>query len=34
MQAPSPKAVFRIALIFGILAATVEMAAVLWFMYG
>jgi hypothetical protein len=34
MPAPSPKAVFRFALIFGILAATIEMAVLLWFMYG
>ena len=34
MKEPSPKSVFRFALIFGIVAATVEMAALLWFMYG
>jgi hypothetical protein len=34
MKEPSPKSVFRFALIFGIVAATVEMAVLLWFMYG
>jgi hypothetical protein len=34
MKEPSPKSVFRLALIFGIVAATVEMALLLWFMYG
>jgi hypothetical protein len=34
MQAPSPKSLMRAALIFGIVAATVEMAVLLWFMYG
>ena len=34
MKEPSPKSVFRFALIFGIVAATVEMALLLWFMYG
>jgi hypothetical protein len=33
MPAPSPKALFRLALIFGIVAATVEMAVLLWFLY-
>jgi hypothetical protein len=34
MKEPSPKTFMRFALIFGIVAATVEMAILLWFMYG
>jgi hypothetical protein len=34
MQEPSPKSVLRFVLIFGIVAATLEMAVLIWFMYG
>jgi hypothetical protein len=34
MQEPPPRSGLRIALAFGIIAATLEMAALLWFMYG
>jgi hypothetical protein len=34
MHVPSSKSILRGALIFGIVAATVEMAVLLWFMYG
>ncbi len=34
MQEPSPKMGLRFALIFGIVAATLEMAVIIWLMYG
>jgi hypothetical protein len=34
MQEPSPNKGLRLALIFGIVAATLEMAVIIWFMYG
>jgi len=34
MHEPSSKLGLRFALIFGVVAATLEMAALLWFMFG